>query len=152
MGWLLLLVAVAVLLWLASLGRSARERQALAELRREFPRVARLRLVAACPGLDGLLEEADLRMLFDWILLQLYGRTGAASLDQLMQWSLRNGEARTTSLTADISRAAVGRLPRPVLAAIEDCEGSEVAAVLIDQALMEAGQRAAPRLSQARSA
>ena len=148
MGWLLLLLVVIALFWLASLGRSSRERQALAELRREFPRVARLRLVAACPGLDGLLEEADLRMLFDWILFQLYGRTGAASLDQLMQWSLKEGEARTTKLTADVSREAVGRLPKPVLAAIEACEGREVAAVLIDQALMEAGQRVAPRLKR----
>lgn len=146
MGWLLLLIAVAVLFWLASLGRSARERQAMGELRREFPKIARLRLVAACPGLDGKLDEADLRLLFDWILLQLYGRTGAASLEKLMQWSLRNGEERTTRLTADISRSAVGRLPQPVLAAIDACEGREVAAVLIDQALMEAGQRVAPRL------
>lgn len=150
MGWLLLILAVAVLLWLASLGRSAREREAMTELRREFPRIARLRLAAACPGLDGLLDEADLRLLFDWILLQLYGRTGAASLDQLMQWSLRNGEQRATRLTADISRSAVGRLPQPVLAAIDACEGREVAAVLIDQALMEAGQRVAPRLGRAR--
>lgn len=150
MGWLLLILAVAVLLWLASLGRSAREREAMTELRREFPRIARLRLAAACPGVDGLLDEADLRLLFDWILLQLYGRTGAASLDQLMQWSLRNGEQRATRLTADISRSAVGRLPQPVLAAIDACEGREVAAVLIDQALMEAGQRVAPRLGRAR--
>jgi len=152
MGWLLLIVAVVVLLWLASLGRSAREREALAQLRREFPKIARLRLAAACPGLDGLIEEADLRMIFDWILLQLYGRTGAASLGQLMQWSLRNGEQRTTRLTADISRSAVARLPQPVLAAIDACGGREVAAVLIDQALMEAGQRVAPGLARERAA
>ena len=146
MGWLLLIVAVIVLFWLASLGRKARQREAVKALRRQFPHIARLRLVSACPGLDGVLREAELRMLFDWMLLRLYGHTGTSGLGELMQWSLRHGEAETTALTAEISREAVERLPQPVLAAIDACEGRAVAAVLLDQALMEAGQRVAPKL------
>ena len=65
MGWLLLILAVVALFWLASLGRKAKQKEALAAVRREFPKIARLRLVAACPGLDGVLGDAELRMLFD---------------------------------------------------------------------------------------
>ena len=62
MTWLLLILAVAALLGLASLGRKAKQKEAVAKLRREFPRIARLRLVAACPGLDGVLGDAELRV------------------------------------------------------------------------------------------
>jgi hypothetical protein len=144
MGWLLLALAAAALFWLASIGRKAKRREAVGGLRREFPRIARLRLVAACPGLDGVLADAELRMLFDWILLQLYGRTMTSDLGELMQWSVRHGVAETTALTADVSRLAVERLPRPVLAAIDNCQGRAVAAVLIDQSLTEAGERIRP--------
>ena len=146
MTWLLLILAAAALFWLASLGRKAKQREALAGLRREFPRIARLRLVAACPGLDGVLGDAELRMLFDWILLSMYGRTGTSQLGELMQWSIEHGAAETTALTADVSLEAVERLPQPVLAAIDDCQGREVAAVLIDQSLTEAGERIRPKL------
>lgn len=148
MGWLLLILAVAVLFWLASLGRKAKQREALAGLRREFPRIARLRLTAACPGLDGVLGEAELRMVFDWILLSMYGRTGTSRIGDLMRWSVEHGAAETTSLTADVSREAVERLPQPVLAAIDDCQGRELAAVLIDQSLTEAGERIGPELNR----
>ena len=148
MGWLLLILAVAALFWLASTGRKARQTEALAKLRREFPRIARLRLVAACPGLDDVLGDAELRMLFDWILLQIHGRTGTSDLGELMQWSIQHGEAETTSLTADVSREAVDRLPQPVLAAIDTCKGREVAAVLIDQALGESGRKITPELNR----
>ena len=146
MGWLLLILAVVALFWLASVGRKAKQREAVAKLRREFPRIARLRLVAACPGLDGVLADAELRMLFDWMLLRLYGRTATSNLGELMQWSVKHGEAETTALTADISREAVERLPQPVLAAIDDCQGRAVAAVLIDQSLTEAGERIRPKV------
>jgi hypothetical protein len=148
MGWLLLILAAAALFWLASLDRKAKQREALTGLRREFPHIARLRLVAACPGLDGVLGEAELRMLFDWILLQIHGRTGTSDLGELMQWSIQHGEAETTSLTADVSREAVDRLPQPVLAAIDTCKGREVAAVLIDQALGESGRKITPELNR----
>jgi hypothetical protein len=141
MAWLLLLLVVAALFWLAAVGRKARQREAVTALRAHFRHIARLRLVAACPGLDGVLQEADLRILFDWILLQLYGRTGTSRLDELMQWSLARGEREATRLTAEVSRAAVDHLPRPVLAAIDECQGRDLAAVLIDQSLTEAGQR-----------
>ena len=148
MGWLLLILAVAALFWLASIGRKAKQREAVAGLRREFPRIARLRLVAACPGLDGVLGEAELRMLFDWILLQSYGRTQTSDFGELMRWSVEHGSVETTALTADISREAVERLPQPVVAIIDDCQGREVAAVLIDQALTEAGERISPELNR----
>lgn len=149
MGWLLLILAVAALFWFASLGRKAKQRAAVDGLRREFPRIARLRLVAACPELDGLVQEAELRLLFDWILLQLYGRTGASGFGELMQWSIARGEGATTRLTAEISAQAVERLSRPVLAEIDRCGGRSLAAVLIDQSLTEAGQRIAPGLDRA---
>jgi hypothetical protein len=107
--------------------------------------------MAACPGLDGVLAEAELRVLFDWILLQLYRRTGASSLGELMRWSMDHGNVETLQLTADVSRDAVDRLPAPVLAVIDGCEGRAVAAVLIDQSLTEAGQRISPELSRERA-
>ena len=149
MGWLLLIVAVVLLFWLASLGRKAKQRDAVSGLRREFPRIARLRLIAACPGLDGVLEEAELRMLFDWMLLQMHRRTGAANFGELMQWSLERGQAEATTLTADVSRDVVERLSRPVLEVIDGCKGRAVAAVLIDQSLTEAGERVSPTLTSA---
>jgi hypothetical protein len=91
MGWLLLILAVVALFWLASIGRKAKQKEAMSKIRREFPRIARLRLVAACPGLDGVLADAELRMLFDWILLSLYGRTSTSNLGELMQWSVKHG-------------------------------------------------------------
>lgn len=149
MGWLLLILSVAALFWFASLGRKAKQQDALAGLRREFPRIARLRLVATCPGLDGVLGEAELRMLFDWILLRSYGRTQTSDFGELMRWSVEHGEVETTTLTADVSREAVERLPQPVLAVIDDCQGRELAAVLIDQSLTEAGERIRPQAARA---
>ena len=149
MGWLLLILAVGALFWLASTGRKAKQREALTGLRLEFPRIARLRLVAACPGLDGVLGEAELRMLFDWILLRMYGKTGTSDFGNLMRWSVEHGAAETTALSADVSREAVERLPQPVLAVIDDCQGRAVAAVLIDQSLTEAGERISPGLGRA---
>lgn len=148
MLWLLILAALILLLALASLGRKAKQREAVAALRADFARVARLRLVAACSGLDGTLRDGDLGLLFDWMLLQLYRRTGAGGFGELMRWSIEHGEAETTRITADVVRQAVDRLPRPVLAVIDECDGRAFAAVLIDQALTEAGQRVAPELNR----
>ena len=144
--WFLVVIAVVLLFVLASLGRKARQRSALHGLRAEFPRIARLHLVAACPALDGVLRDAELRLLLDWMLIELCRRTGASGFDELMRWSLRHGEAETTGLTADVSREAVDRLPRPVLAVLDDCGGRAFASVLLDQSLTEAGQRIAPKL------
>jgi hypothetical protein len=144
MKWLLIIGGLGLLFWLASRGRNARQHEAVAKLRREFPRIARLRIIAACPGLDEVLSEADLRIVFDFILVQLYRRTRTSKLGDLMQWSIEHGAAKTTALTADVSREAVERLPSPVLRCIDGCEGREVAAVLIDQSLTEAGERIGP--------
>ena len=146
MKWLLIIVALIVLAFVVSLGRRQNERAAVRALRSQFAHIARLRLVAACPGLDGVLDEADLRFLFDWILIESCRRTGASGLGQLMQWSLDKGEPAARELTADVARQAVDRLPRPVLTAIDGCEGRTVAAVILDEALTEAGQRVAPQL------
>jgi hypothetical protein len=83
MLWLWISGGVLVVL-IASLARKRKQRATIAEFRTHFPHIARLRLVAACPGLDGLLQETDLRMLFDWILLQLYGRTQTSGFGELM--------------------------------------------------------------------
>ena len=87
-------------------------------------------------------------MLFDWILLRIYGRTGTSGFGELMRWSVVHGQAETTALTADVSREAVERLPQPVLAVIDNCQGRAVAAVLIDQSLTEAGERIGPELAR----
>jgi hypothetical protein len=116
----------------------------VAEFRTHFPHIARLRLVAACPGLDGLLQETDLRMLFDWILLQLYGRTQTSGFGELMQWTVEHGESESLQLVAEVTRDSVDRLPAPVLEVIDGCEGRMVAGVILDQALSESGKRIRP--------
>ena len=109
----------------------------MATLRNRFPHIARLRLIAACPVLDGLLHEADLRLLFDWIMLQLYGRTHTSNFVQLMQWTVEHGESESLQLVAEVTRDAVDRLPVTVLHIIDGCEGRTVAGVILDQALSE---------------
>jgi len=142
MGWLLLVGVVAFVLFMAAKGKKTAQQEALGRLRNEFPKVGRLRLIAACPGLDGVLEEGELRQVFDWIMIQLFRRSNTSSLSGLMDWSVKQGEAAATAMTAEVSREAVGRLPQRVLTAIDDCQGREFAAVVLDQALTEAGERA----------
>ena len=146
MPWLLIIAgAILVLvLLLAFSGRKKTVNRPVAQFRTHFPHIARLRLVAACPGLDGVLQERDLRMIFDWMLLQLYGRTHTSGLEELMQWTLEHGEGESLRLVSDVSRDAVDRLPAPVLAVIDGCEGRIVASVIIDQALSESGKRIRP--------
>ena len=146
MKWLLIFVVLVLIPALAAIGRRQGRRDAVRSLRTHFAHVARMRLVAVCPGLDGALDEAELRFLFDWILVESYRRTGAGNFNELMEWSLTRGEAETTRLTADIARQAVDRLSRSVLAVIDGCEGRTVAGVILDEALTEAGQRLAPHL------
>ena len=149
MAWLWLILAIVVLVLLARLGRKQRQREAVAAIRRQFRHLARLRLVAACPGLDGVLDEASLGLLFDWILIELCRRTGTSGIGELMQWSIAKGEAEAARLTAEITREAVDRLPQPVLAVIDDCDGRTVVGVILDEALTEAGHRFAPELRKA---
>ena len=141
MLWLWIVAAAVLLLLLAGYARRRKQKAAVATLRTHFPHIARLRLVAACPGLDGVLHEADLRMLFDWIMLQFYGRTHTSGFGELMQWTIEHGEGETLQLVAEVTRDAVDRLPTPALAAIDGCEGRIVAGVILDQALSESGRR-----------
>lgn len=145
MGWLWLVLIVAALVLLASFGRQHRQRQTFRALRGQFPKIARLRLIATCPGLDGVIQEADLRFLFDWIAIELCRRTGVQDMAGLMRWSLAQGQETTERLTAEVTREAVDRLPRPVLGAIDECRGRTVAGVILDEALTEAGHRVAPQ-------
>ena len=142
MGWLILIAIVAFVLFMAMKGKKTAQQEAIGRLRTEFPKVARLRLIAACPGLDDVLQESDTRHLFDWIMVQLFRRSNTSSLSGLMDWSIKQGEAAATAMTAEVSREAVDRLPPRVLAGIDDCQGREFAAVVLDQALTEAGERA----------
>jgi hypothetical protein len=146
--WLWLAAAIALLLWFAALSRKRKQRAAVAGLRAEFPPIARMHLVAACPKLDGVLDEASLRMLFNWMLIELYRRTGSSGLGELMQWSIETGEVESRRLVAEVSRAAVDRLPQPVLAIIDECGGRTVAGVLLDDALNESGRRIGPELNR----
>ncbi len=140
-------IAIAALLTVYARGR--RQKAALAEFRTHFPRIARLRLVAACPGLDGILQEAELRMLFDWIMLQLYGRTHTSGFGELMTWTIDHGESESLQLVAEVTRDAVDRLSAPVLEVIDGCEGRTVAGVILDQALGESGRRSTPEKTAA---
>jgi hypothetical protein len=142
MIWLLIIAGIAFILFMASKGRKTAQEEAIGRLRLQYPKVARLRLVAACPGLDGVLEESDLRPVFDWIMIQMFRRSNTSSLSGLMNWSIKQGEEAATAMTAEVSRQAVDRLPARALAAIDDCQGREFAAVVLDEALTEAGERA----------
>jgi hypothetical protein len=148
MTWLWIAAAVAILILLATYARRRKQNVRVATLRNRFPHIARLRLIAACPVLDGLLHEADLRLLFDWIMLQLYGRTHTSNFVQLMQWTVEHGESESLQLVAEVTRDAVDRLPVTVLHIIDGCEGRTVAGVILDQALSESGRRFRPELER----
>ena len=141
MPWLWIAAAVVILLLLASYARRRKQSDTVATLRTRFPHIARLRLIAACPGLDGLLHEADLRLLFDWIILQLYGRTHTSGFGELMQWTVEHGESESLQLVSEVTRDAVDRLPAPVLHMIDGCEGRTVVGVILDQSLSESRRR-----------
>ncbi|HXH52991.1 MAG TPA: hypothetical protein VNH53_06135 [Sphingomicrobium sp.] len=147
MKWLLIIGAIVLVFLVASAGRRAKQRAAVRGLREHFPHIARLRLVAACPGLNGLLDEASLRILFDWMLIELYRRTGTSTFGELMRWHIEN-QGRADDLMAAVTRDAVGRLPAPVLAEIDDCGGRSMVAVIIDESLVEAGRRTGPVASR----
>ena len=140
MFWLSVFAAVAIAMLIALYAHGQKQKATVAAFRTRFPHIARLRLVAACPKLDGVLQETELRMLFDWILLQLYGRTQTSGFDELMQWTATHGEAESLQLVAEVTRDAVERLPAPVLAVIDDCQGRTVAGVILDQSLSESGR------------
>jgi hypothetical protein len=140
------IAAAVALLLLAAYARQRKQKTTVATLRARFSHIARLRLIAACPVLDGLLHEADLRVLFDWIMLQLYGSTHTSGFSELMQWTMEHGESESLQLVAEVTRDAVDRLPAPVLHIVDGCEGRTVAGVILDQALNESGRRFRPEV------
>jgi hypothetical protein len=144
MFWLSVAAAVVIAFLIAVYAQRQKQKATVAAFRARFPHIARLRLVAACPGLDGVLQETELRMLFDWIMLQLHGRTRTSSYGDLMQWTTEHGEAESLRLVAEVTRDAVDRLPSPVLAVIDDCQGRTVAGVILDQSLSESGRTSRP--------
>ena len=148
MLWLGIAVGLLLLFLAASWSRKRKQKAAVAGIRAHFPRIARLRLIAACPGLDGILQEIELRLLFDWILVQLYGRTQTSDFGDLMRWTIEHGEGESLQLMSEVTRDAVDRLPAPVLQIIDGCEGRVLAAVIIDQALSETGRNIAPELNR----
>ena len=148
MIWLVIAAALLLLFLAASWSRKRKQKAAVAGIRAHFPRIARLRLIAACPGLDGILQETELRLLFDWILVQLYGRTQTSDFGDLMRWTIEHGEGESLQLMSEVTRDAVDRLPAPCLQIIDGCEGRVLAAVIIDQALSETGRNIAPELNR----
>ena len=144
MFWLSVAAAVVIAFLIALYAQRQKQKETVAAFRARFPHIARLRLVAACPGLDGVLQETELRMLFDWIMLQLHGRTRTSSYGDLMQWTTEHGEAESLRLVAEVTRDAVDRLPSPVLAVIDDCQGRTVAGVILDQSLSESVRTSRP--------
>jgi hypothetical protein len=148
MLWLGIAAALSMVLLLAIWSRKQKQKAAVAGIRTQFPHIARLRLVAACPGLDGVLQETELRMLFDWILLQLCGRTHTSDFGDLMRWTIEHGEGETLALVSEVTRDAVDRLSSPVLQVIDGCEGRVFAGVILDRALSESGRKIAPELDK----
>ena len=141
MAWVAILAAVILLLFVAAFARKRRQNATVDALRAHFPHIARMRLVSACPGLEPVLQETELRMLFDWIMLQLYGRTGSPGYRELIQWTLEHGEGESLQLIAEVTGDAVDHMTAPALEVIDACGGRALAAVLLDQSLSEAGQR-----------
>ena len=88
-------------------------------------------------------------MLFNWIMLQLYGRTHTSGFGELMTWTIEHGESESLQLVAEVTRDAVDRLSAPVLEVIDACEGRTVAGVILDQALGESGRRSTPEKTAA---
>ncbi len=146
--WPVLIGGAVILFAGAAMSRRAKQRAAVTGLRRRFPSIARMRLVAACPGLADVLEDNMLATSFDWIMAETYRRAGVAGFGELMRWSIEQGETDAAALVAEVARDAVDRLPDPVLAVLDGCGGRVFAGVMLDDALAEAGRRTAPHLEK----
>ena len=138
------------LVLLTSLSRKRRHQKqqtgAAALLRRHFPRIARMRLVGACPDLDAQLQDRDLERLFDWMVDQMCRRSGACDFTALLHWATEQGQPKLGMLASDVSRDALERLPRRALAIIDECHGRAFAAAVLDLSLSEAAHRSASEL------
>jgi len=146
--WPILVGAAVILFAGAAMSRRAKQRAAVAGLRRHFPGIARMRLVAACPDLADQIDEPMLAELFDWMMEESYRRAGVAGFAELMRWSVEHGETESTALIAEVAREAVDRLPELGLAVLDGCGGRVFAGVMLDDALTEAGRRVGPELER----
>ena len=143
-----LLAALVLLFFLAARSRRAKQRAAVRGLRAQFPALARMRLAATFPGVDETLDDAALAAVFDWIFAEMYRRAGVGSFEELMRWSVEQGEVATAAMASGVARDAVDCLPAPALALIDNCDGRALAGVIIDLALSESGSRIAPQLEK----
>lgn len=132
----------------AAMSRRAKQRAAVRGLRSQFPPIARAKLAAFFPSAAALLSDRLLQALFDWILQEMFRRTRTQSFGRLMQWAIENG-SQIEPLTSEIARAAVDRLPAPVLQKIDgESFGRDLAGGMIKNALDEAGTRIGPELNR----
>jgi hypothetical protein len=82
---------IVLLFLLASWSRKAKQRAAVRGLREQFPRIARMRLTAAFPGIEPALSEPLLALQFDWILHAMCRRAGVSGFAGLMRWAVVEG-------------------------------------------------------------
>lgn len=141
MIWAAVGVAFVAVLAIALFSRRRKQKATVEALRTNFPPISRMRLVGSFPALKDVLRESDMRQLFEWILAELFARTGTPNYGELAKWTLDHGENETLALVAEVTRDAVKRLPEPVLQLIDANQGRTLAAVLLDQSLTEAGER-----------
>lgn len=143
--WLwIILLAVALLAVAAFKRRPKKLQSAVSRLRAHFPRIAHQRLVGNFHELDPILDQATLRMLFDWMMAQAYCRTGSDGFGELMRWQAEHGEAQMNAMLEAVIRDSVDVLPQPALRVIDTHRGREFAAILIGHSLTEAAARVAP--------
>ena len=143
-----LILVIFLVVALAIMGRSARQNAALRGLRAHFPPIARRRLVGSFPNLDPILDDSALGRLFEWMLAEMYRRTGTRNLGRLMKWVGKHGDRRAWDLMDKVARDAVDRLPPDALQVIDSCAGRAYAAHLLEQSMTEAGERMRPALDR----
>ena len=149
MIWLWLIAGALLLLFIVAMSRQAKQRTTVRGFQREFPRIARQRLVSNFPALDPVLDQMTLRMLFDWMLAQAYCRTNTDGFGELMQWQIERGDEAMAEMLGGLTIDAVQRLPHPARQIIDAAPGGRAyAAILIEHSLAEAGARISPQLER----
>ena len=149
MTWLVGIAAALVLLFFfAAMSRRAKQKAAIRGLRREFPGIAFRRLVGSCPEIEPTIGEPMLRSLFDWMLCETYRRTNTSGFGDLMRWEIENGSDELGYIVFKVSEEAVRKLPAPARKVIDAADGRLLAALVIENALTEAGARIAPGLER----
>lgn len=141
--WLWIILLAVALLAVAAFKRRPKRQSAVSRLRAHFPRIAHQRLVGNFHELDPILDQATLRMLFDWMMAQAYCRTGSDGFGELMHWQSEHGEAQMNAMLEEVIRDSVDILPQPALRVIDVYGGREFAAILIGHSLTEAAAKIA---------